>query len=206
MYANVKSCSCASSRLTWYLFFLGFISSHLCPPEKLSSIVYMETEGSNDLPPAFDSVRERENDDLHNSNCETNGAGSQPSNSEIIEDELNGEVSGALEVDVGDGGGQPVVADDLGGDLIGSSSVMEVSVELNETVVVADDVKCFRTEIRTENDLVTVHDGSPISNRKRGGSPISNHEIDDSRILLFYFLEYLENGIFPLSLSCLSTF
>ncbi|KAG5541948.1 hypothetical protein RHGRI_021692 [Rhododendron griersonianum] len=142
----------------------------------------METEDSNDLPPAFDSVRERENDDLHNSNCETNGAGSQPSNSEIIEDKLSGEVSGALEVDVGDGGGQPVVADDLGGDLIGSSSVMEVSVELNETVVVADDVKCFRTEIQTENVLVTVHDGSPISNRKRGGSPISNHEIDDSPI------------------------
>lgn len=169
-------------------FFLGFISVHLCPLEKLSSSINMETEDSIDLPPASDSVHERENDDLHNSNYETNGAGSQPSNSEIIEDKLNGEVSGALEVDGVDGDSQPFVADDLVGDVIGSSSVMEVSVELNETVVVSDDVKCFRTEIQTENGLVTVHDESPISNRKRGGSPISNHEIDGTRILLFISL------------------
>jgi len=138
----------------------------------------METEDSNDLPPACNSVCKGENDDLHNSNCMPSDAGSQPSNSEITEGKLNGETSGTLEVDVGDGGSQPVVAADLSG----SSSVLEVSVELNETVVVAEDVKFVSTEIQTENGLVTVQDGSPISNRKRGGSPISNREIDDTYI------------------------
>lgn len=126
------------------------------------------------------------------------GACSQPSNSEITEDKLNGETSGTLEVDVGDGGSQPVVAART---LIGSSSVLEVSVELKETVVVAEDVKCVSAEIQTENGRVTVQDGSPISNRKRGGSPISNRETDDTCILLFYLLEYLENEILPVHFS-----
>ncbi|XP_057502354.1 uncharacterized protein LOC130786137 isoform X3 [Actinidia eriantha] len=142
----------------------------------------MESEDVINLPASCNSGYKSENDGVHDSICEPCGADSQLSNSEVKEGKLKGEISRTSEVDVGHGVSQPFVAADTDGNLIGSSSFLQASVELNETVSVAKDEKRFSFGIQTENGCRTVQDGSPISNRKRGGSPINNHEIDGGSI------------------------
>ena len=145
----------------------------------------MESEDIINVPASCNSGYKSENDSIHDSICEPSGADSQLSNSEIKEGKLKGDISRTSEVDVGHGDSQPFVAADTDGNLIGSSSFLQASVELNETVSVAKDEKRFSSGIQTENGCRTVQDGSPISNQKRGGSPINNHEIDGGCILLF---------------------
>lgn len=151
----------------------------------------METEDLIDLPPSSNSGYKSENDNLHNSECEPSDADLQPINCELKEDKLNEEISGTSEVDVGNGDSQLFMSADIDRDLIGCSSILQASIKLNETISVAEDVKCFSSGIQSENGCVTGQDGSPISNRKRDESPISYHEISDNCILLFRFLEYL---------------
>ncbi|KAL7175765.1 hypothetical protein ACSBR2_029371 [Camellia fascicularis] len=138
----------------------------------------METEDLIDLPPSSNSGYKSENDNLHNSECEPSDADSQPINCELKEDKLNEEISGTSEVDVGNGDSQLFMSADIDRDLIGCSSILQ----LNETISVAEDVKCFSSGIQSENGCVTGQDGSPISNRKRDESPISYHEISDNYI------------------------
>ncbi|GFS44122.1 proline-rich spliceosome-associated (PSP) family protein [Actinidia rufa] len=142
----------------------------------------MESDDVINLPASCNSGYKSENDGVHDSICEPRCADSQLSNSEVKEGKLKGEISRTSEVDVGHGVSQPFVAADTDGNLIGSSSFLQASVELNETVSVAKDEKRFSSGIQTENGCRTVQDGSPISNRKRGGSPINNHEIDGGSI------------------------
>ncbi|KAL7208066.1 hypothetical protein ACSBR1_029927 [Camellia fascicularis] len=142
----------------------------------------METEDLIDLPPSSNSGYKSENDNLHNSECEPSDADSQPINCELKEDKLNEEISGTSEVDVGNGDSQLFMSADIDRDLIGCSSILQASIKLNETISVAEDVKCFSSRIQSENGCVTGQGGSPISNRKRDESPISYHEISDNSI------------------------
>ncbi|KAL6954201.1 hypothetical protein U1Q18_046276 [Sarracenia purpurea var. burkii] len=142
----------------------------------------MGTEDLIDVPASCNSGCKSENDNLRNSNCGPSDGESPPSNSEAKEENLNGEISGTAEVDVGNGGSKPFLAANMGGDLIGTSSLLQTSVELNNIVEIAEDEKCFSSGIRAENVCcVTVGDANPISSsQKRGGSPIGNHEMEDS--------------------------
>ncbi|CAL5348976.1 unnamed protein product [Camellia sinensis] len=129
--------------------------------------LYMETEDLIDLPPSSNSGYKSENDNLHNSECEPSDADSHPINCELKEDKLNEEISRTSEVDVGNGDSQLFMSADIDRDLIGCSSILQASIKLNETISVAEDVKCFSSGIQSENGCVTGQDGSPISNRKR---------------------------------------
>ncbi|XP_028088926.1 uncharacterized protein LOC114289398 isoform X2 [Camellia sinensis] len=140
----------------------------------------METEDLIDLPPSSNSGYKSENDNLHNSECEPSDTDSHPINCELKEDKLNEEISRTSEVDVGNGDSQIFMSADIDRDLIGCSSILQASIKLNETISVAEDVKCFSSGIQSENGCVTGQDGSPISNRKRDESPISYHEISDN--------------------------
>ncbi|KAI8002546.1 Zinc finger CCHC domain-containing protein 8 [Camellia lanceoleosa] len=142
----------------------------------------METEDLIDLPPSSNSGYKSVNDNLHDSECEPSDADSQPINCELKEDKLNEEISGTPEVDVGNGDSQLFMSADIDRDLIGCSSILQASIKLNETISVAEDVKCFSSGIQSENGCVTGQEGSPISNRKRDESPISYHEISDNSI------------------------
>ncbi|XP_028088927.1 zinc finger CCHC domain-containing protein 8-like isoform X3 [Camellia sinensis] len=142
----------------------------------------METEDLIDLPPSSNSGYKSENDNLHNSECEPSDTDSHPINCELKEDKLNEEISRTSEVDVGNGDSQIFMSADIDRDLIGCSSILQASIKLNETISVAEDVKCFSSGIQSENGCVTGQDGSPISNRKRDESPISYHEISDNSI------------------------
>ncbi|GFY85993.1 proline-rich spliceosome-associated (PSP) family protein [Actinidia rufa] len=117
---------------------------------------------------------ETEHGELHNSNCKLDDPDSQPSNLEVKKGELNEEFSGTAEVDVGNRDSQLLLAVDMNRDLTGCSSVLQVSVEVNETVAVAEDVNCSNSGIETENGCLTVQAGSPIRSQKRDGSHVSN--------------------------------
>ncbi|PSS31522.1 Zinc finger CCHC domain-containing protein [Actinidia chinensis var. chinensis] len=117
---------------------------------------------------------ETEHGELHNSNCKLDDPDSQPSNIEVKKGELNEEFSGTAEVDVGNRDSQLLLAVEMNRDLTGCSSVLQVSVEVNETVAVAEDVNCSNSGIETENGCLTVQAGSPIRSQKRDGSPVSN--------------------------------
>ena len=132
---------------------------------------------------------ESEHGELHKYNCELDDPDSQPSNLEVKKDELNEEISGTAEVDVGNRDSQLLLAVEMNRDLTGCSSVLQVSVEINETIEVAEDVNCSNSGIETENGCLTVQAGSPIRSLKRDGSPVSNC------ILLFEFLIYLNSAI-----------
>ena len=145
----------------------------------------MESEDIINVPASCNSGYKSENDSIHDSICEPSGADSQLNKSKVKEGKLKRESFRTSEVDVGNGDSQSFVATDTDGKFIGRSSFLQASVELNETVAVAKDEKRFSSGIQTENGCRTAQDGSPISNRKRGGSPINNHEIDGGCILLF---------------------
>ncbi|KAF5939665.1 hypothetical protein HYC85_023924 [Camellia sinensis] len=140
----------------------------------------MQSEDLIDLPAPSNSGCKSESGELRNSNCEPSDADSQPSSVEVKKEKQNGEISGT-EVDVSNGDSQLLLAAEMDGDLIGSSSVLQVSVKLNESVAVSDEVNSFSSRNRTENGFLTVQDGSPITSYKRDGSPVSNC------ILLFDF-------------------
>ena len=127
--------------------------------------------------------------ELHNYNCELDDPDSQPSNLEVKKDEINEEISGTDEVDVGNRGSQLLLAVEMNRDLTGCSSVPQVGVEVSETVAVVEDVNCSNSRIETENGCLTVQAGSPIRSQKRDGSPVSNC------ILLFERLIYLNSAI-----------
>ncbi|XP_057490219.1 uncharacterized protein LOC130776144 isoform X2 [Actinidia eriantha] len=120
------------------------------------------------------SSYETEHGELHNSNCKLDDPDSQPSNLEVKKVELNEEFSGTAEVDVGNRDSQLLLAVEMNRDLTGCSSVLQVSVEVNETVAVAEDVNCSNSGIETENGCLTLQAGSPIRSQKRDGSPVSN--------------------------------
>ncbi|KAL7245449.1 hypothetical protein ACSBR2_000726 [Camellia fascicularis] len=133
----------------------------------------MQSEDLIDLPAPSNSGCKSESGELRNCNCEPSDADSQPSSVEVKKDKQNGEISGT-EVDVSNGDSQLLPAAEMDGDLIGSSSVLQVSVKLNESVAVSDEVNSFSSRSRTENGCLTVQDGSPITSYKRDGSPVSN--------------------------------
>ncbi|KAI8016486.1 Zinc finger CCHC domain-containing protein 8 [Camellia lanceoleosa] len=133
----------------------------------------MQSEDLIDLPAPSNSGCKSESGELRNSNCEPSDADSQPSSVEVKKDEQNGEISGT-EVDVSNGDSQLLPAAEMDGDLIGSSSLLQVSVKLNESVAVSEEVNSFSSRSRTENGCLTVQDGSPITSHKRDGSPVCN--------------------------------
>ncbi|KAL6995246.1 hypothetical protein U1Q18_005381 [Sarracenia purpurea var. burkii] len=134
----------------------------------------MQTEELSDLPYSSNSGCRTENGELHNSHCEPGDAGSQPCNLEVKKDKLNAEIAGPVEVDVGNGDSQLLLAAEVDRDLMGSSPVLQVSVELNDIAAVAKGTNCSSSRIRTESGCLTVQDGSPIRSQKRDGSPVSN--------------------------------
>ncbi|XP_059670548.1 uncharacterized protein LOC132316065 [Cornus florida] len=128
----------------------------------------METEELIGLPASSSSDSEK--NDIHNSNSEPE-MDSQCSNSEIKEDELNGEILDNRG-EIGNKDRQLLLAADIDEDLVDNPSILQVSVELTETVAVSEKINCLNTKICTENGFIAV----------RGGSPISNHEKDVSSI------------------------
>ncbi|PSR99952.1 Zinc finger CCHC domain-containing protein [Actinidia chinensis var. chinensis] len=134
----------------------------------------MQTDDLIDPHASVCSDCESEHGKLHNYNCELDDPDSQPSNLEVKKDEINEEISGTDEIDVGNRDGQLLLAVEMNRDLTGCSSVLQVSVEVSDTVAVAEDVNCSNSRIETENGCLTVQDGSPIRSLKRDGSPVSN--------------------------------
>uniref|UniRef100_A0A5B6ZBF1 CCHC-type domain-containing protein n=1 Tax=Davidia involucrata TaxID=16924 RepID=A0A5B6ZBF1_DAVIN len=141
----------------------------------------METEDLIDLPASSSCGCKSEKENLNNSNCEPSEADSQPSNSAVKEDELNGEILGN-EGEVGYEDNPLLLATAIDKDLVDNTSILQVSVEVTETVTVAEKMSCISSGVNAENGCLTVRDGSPINSHKRDGSSISNHEIDGSSI------------------------
>lgn len=135
-----------------------------------------ETEDLINLPASSNPGDGSENNGLHSSNCEHSVAESLPTNSEVKGIELNREILEKNGADVGNEDGQPFLATNNDQD-VDSTTIMQVSVELNGTIIVKKGTDSISSTVHVENGLV-VQDGSPLSN-KRDGSSIRSHDMDD---------------------------
>lgn len=147
----------------------------------------MESEDLINLPASSNSGNESENNDLPSADCELGAADSLPNNSEIKENQLNGDFPGN-EDDIGNKSIQSLPVPESDKDLIDTTTIVQVTVELGEAVEVQEKMNCFNSTVHTENGSVTVQDGSLLGNLKRDGSSISSQEKDISCILFFMSL------------------
>lgn len=141
----------------------------------------MESEDLINLPASSNSGNESENNDVPSADCERGAADSLPNNSEIKENQLNGDFPGN-EDDIGNKSIQSLLVPESDKDLIDNTTIVQVTVELGEAVEVQEKMNCFNSAVHTENGSVTVQDGSLLGNLKRDGSSISSQEKDISSI------------------------
>lgn len=132
----------------------------------------METEDFISLPASIDSGCGIENNGIRTSNYRLSESDSQPGNSVEREIKLNNENLSDNDGNVRCEKRHSVQEGNLDNNVVDEPSIMQVSVELTETVTIAEKLNSLNSKVHAENGCLAVQDESLIGSYKVDGNCI----------------------------------